>query len=108
MRWATGIRDAAEATYMLWLINHRVNAHLFDLDKDLSFRLLASCGLHRALRHEWLRGTATNRSTANVACRLLAEQHPTASDAIALATPNPSAVSTHPFQGQVPRYSAIP
>jgi hypothetical protein len=80
MRWATGIKDTAEATYMLWLINHRVNAHLFDLDKDLSFRLLASCGLHRSLHHEWLRGASSSQSTTNAAYRLLAEQNPTASD----------------------------
>jgi hypothetical protein len=81
MRWAAGVKDGMEAAYMLWLINKRVNLRLFDLyaDKELSFRLLATCGVHRPLRHEWL-PMVRHKSTDNAAYHLLAKQQPAASD----------------------------
>ena len=82
MRWATGVPDGVAAVYMLWLINHRVNRHLFDLSKhpDLCFRLLASCGRNTHLSRKWLAGP--QRSTGdNKALGLLAEHHPMANDA---------------------------
>jgi hypothetical protein len=82
MRWATGVRDSGTAAYALWLINRRVNRHLFDFHQhpDLCYRLLASCGLALGDVPEWLPGP---RRTAgeNAALRLLAEHHPMASDA---------------------------
>lgn len=82
MRFATGVKDGVAAAYMLWLINHRVNRHLFDLQKhpDLCYRLLASCGCDRNLAREWLAGP--KRTTGdNKALGLLAEHHPMASEA---------------------------
>ena len=82
MRMATGVQnDGMAAVYMLWLINRRVNCHLFDLkEPDLSFRLLASCGLQEgSLRREWLTGPR-QASHANLALDLLAKHHPTASE----------------------------
>lgn len=77
MRWTSGL-SGPEAPLTCWLLNQRVNRHLFDLDKDLSYRLLAACGLHRQLRHTWL--AAANPTGSNAAYQLLAEQHPAASD----------------------------
>jgi hypothetical protein len=81
MRWAAGVTDGVAAAYMLWLINHRVNRHLFDLHQypDLCYRLLASCGLDRSLSREWLAGP--QRTTGgNKALNLLAEHHPMANE----------------------------
>lgn len=78
MRWATCVQEGVAAAYMLWLINKRVNRHLFSLSDhpDLCFRLLASCGLQEhALRREWLKGPG-NRVDNNAALSLLAEHHP--------------------------------
>lgn len=77
MRWASGL-SGPEAPFTCWLLNQRVNRRLFDLDTDLSYRLLAACGLHRQLRHSWL--AAANQTSGNAAYRLLAEYHPAASD----------------------------
>jgi hypothetical protein len=83
MRYATCVQDGVVAACMLWLINHRVNRHLFDLQKypDLCYRLLASCGLDRGnLRYDWI--APPRRPVAdNAALRLLAEHHPLANDA---------------------------
>lgn len=84
MRWAATVSDSPEAAYMLWMVNDRANAHLFDLapsHPNLVFRLLASCGLDRALRHQWLPGGGRRRVNSNAATSLLAQQYPEASDA---------------------------
>lgn len=80
MRWATGVKDGITAAYALWLINRRVNRHLFDLEPDLAYRLLASCGIGTGSTPQWVAGP---RRTAgeNAALCLLAEHHPMASDA---------------------------
>ena len=82
MRWATGVKDSVAAAYLLWLINHRVNRHLFDLHQhpDLCYRLLASCGLNQSLPRNWLAGPQRTASD-NKALNLLAEHHPMASEA---------------------------
>jgi hypothetical protein len=85
MRWATCVQSMEEAGYMLWVINQRVNHHLFapgmDEHHDLSFRLLASCGLRNGvLSRTWLAGPRRGGS-ANPLFELLAEQHPMATDA---------------------------
>lgn len=80
LRWAAGVSAGSDAGCMLWLINHRVNRHLWAYQEpDLSFRLLASCGLGKSLRHEWLPAGRTG-GTINAAYRLLAEHHPDAND----------------------------
>lgn len=82
MRWATGIPDGAAAVMMLWLINQRVNRHLFDISTghpDLCYRLLASCGLNKPLRHDWIKGPGQG-ANENKALRLLATHHPDAND----------------------------
>lgn len=82
IRWASAVRgDGLTAAYMLLLVNERLNRYLFDLHKypDLCFRLLASCGCGRTLRHEWIKG-AERTVSDNVALQLLAEHHPLAND----------------------------
>lgn len=82
IRFVSAVRgDGAIAAYMLMMVNQRLNRHLFDLHKhpDLCFRLLASCGNGRVLRHEWLKGPERAASN-NLALQLLAEQHPLAND----------------------------
>jgi hypothetical protein len=80
MRWVSGVSDGAETAYMIWLVNDRLNHHLFDLEPDLCFRLLASCGLGKSLRYNWIKGPSrTIRS--NLALALLAEHHPLVNEA---------------------------
>lgn len=82
MRFAASVRgDGASAAYMLWLVNKRLNGHLFDLHQypDLCFRLLASCGTGRSMRREWIKGPGRTASD-NIALQLLAEHHPLAND----------------------------
>jgi len=81
IRFASNADDGVDAGVLLWTINQRVNRHLFDLHQhpDLSYRLLASCGLKRSVpRGRWLAGP--RRSTDNAALRLLADYHPAANE----------------------------
>lgn len=80
-RWAATTENGPNADLMLWLVNERVNRDLFDLHKhpELVFRLLASCGIGRPLRHKWL-AAARPLSASNKALALLAEHHPSASE----------------------------
>jgi hypothetical protein len=50
LRFASGVVGKRNALYMLWLINRRVNLHFFAIDKELSYRLLASCGTGQSMR----------------------------------------------------------
>jgi len=79
MRWASGIEGSTDALRLLWLINQRVNLRLYDQEPDLSYRLLASCGLGRSFKHNWLPFHAKT-ATSNAAYRLLLEHHPSAND----------------------------
>jgi hypothetical protein len=81
MRWAATVRNSHEASVMLWLVNERVNVHLFDLYKhpDLVFRLLASCGLGVVLDHQWLAGHK-RKAESNKAYAFLAKQYPDANE----------------------------
>lgn len=82
MRWAATINDGAEAAYMLWLVNERVNHNLFELSAkhpDLIFRLLASCGLGKPKKHQWI-STVSRKNQANAATNVLQECFPEASD----------------------------
>lgn len=73
--------DGPDAPLMLVLVNERVNLHLFDLQRhpDLSYRLLASCGLGKPLKHQWLSGHR-RKTESNKAYNLLAKQYPEAND----------------------------
>jgi hypothetical protein len=79
LRWAATVKDGHEASVMLWLINERVNVHMFDLYKhpDLVFRLMAACGLGVTLNHQWLSGHR-RALTHNKAYQLLADRYPDA------------------------------
>ena len=84
MRWATCVQ-AVKAGYMLWVINRRVNRYLFSPGlahhPDLMFRLLASCGLQDGvLQRTWIAGPKQS-GNGDLLLDLLAEQHPTATDA---------------------------
>ena len=79
---ATFTTDSDRAAEALWLVNERVNHHLFDLSSrhpDLLFRLLASCGSGRTARREWLT-LPPRRSDTNKAIELLRQQHPLANN----------------------------
>ena len=78
MRWAAGSEGGTNALCMLWLINQRVNHRLYEQDADLSFRLLASCGMRRRFKYNWL--APIQRTTNNAALHLLSDLHPSASD----------------------------
>lgn len=80
-RFVATVNDGPEASLMLVLVNERVNLHLFDLHKhpDLAYRLLASCGLGKMLKHQWLAGHK-RKAENNKAYDLLAKQYPEAND----------------------------
>lgn len=78
LRFASGVQGNRHALYTLWLINRRVNQHFFALDKDLSYRLLASCGTGQPMRREWIAGRRA--ATDNAALRFMAEYYPDASE----------------------------
>jgi hypothetical protein len=79
LRFASGVIGKREALYALWLINRRANVHFFTLnDKDLSYRLLASCGQGR-LRREWI--AARRPSQGNAAVDALLDHHSLANEA---------------------------
>lgn len=79
IRWASTVNDGPEAVYMLWIINERVNVHLFDLNKhpELLYRLMATCGLGKPLRHQWL-APHKRKGEGNKAFELLADYYPEA------------------------------
>lgn len=81
VRWAATIKDSPQSDIMLSMVNERVNAHLFDLQKhpDLVFRLMASCGLGASLGHQWLAGHKRNAET-NKAFEFMAQYYPDAND----------------------------
>lgn len=81
LRWAAGFKqDSIRTAQMLWLLNERVNNHLFDLGKhpDLLFRLLASCGMGH-MQREWFPMTP-RRSDTNKAVELLRTYYPFANN----------------------------
>lgn len=81
IRYAATVENSSEAAYMLWMINERVNVHMFELYKhpDLIFRLMASCGLGSPVRHQWL-PLHKRKGGSNKAFDFLAELHPEASN----------------------------
>ncbi len=81
MRWAATAEGTNEAVYMLWTINERVNLHLYDLYKhpELVYRLMASCGLGKALRHQWI-PSHKRKGGANKAFDFLVSIHPDANN----------------------------
>jgi hypothetical protein len=81
MRWAATVVDGPGAAYMLYMVNDRVNCHLYEFynHPDLVFRLLASCGLGNVQKHQWLAGTP-RKATGNAAANLVREHYPEASD----------------------------
>jgi hypothetical protein len=81
MRWAATVVDGPESAYMLYMVNERVNCDLYVFYRhpDLVFRLLASCGLGKVKKHQWLAGP-TRKPQSNPAFNLLHEQYPEASD----------------------------
>jgi len=82
LRWTVSVPDSEMACYNLWLVNERVNIHLWKLQQrhpDLLFRLLASCGFGTALEHRWLAGPG-GRGVADKARALVADMHPECND----------------------------
>jgi hypothetical protein len=80
-RFVATVDDGPESAVMLWMVNERVNVHLFDLHKhpDLTYRLLASCGLGVLLNHKWLAGPK-RKALSNKAYEFLEAHYPDASD----------------------------
>lgn len=81
-RFAVTVPNGPEAAYMLWMVNERVNGHLFALHKhpELVYRLLASCGLGKPQKHQWLAPPA-RKNTGNPVVNLLLTCYPEANDA---------------------------
>lgn len=82
LRWTVSVPDSEMASYGLWLVNERVNIHMWKLGHahpDLIFRLLASCGFGTVLKHTWLAGPVV-RSVTDKARALIGEMRPECND----------------------------
>lgn len=79
LRWAATCKtNDHHAARMLWLVNERVNRHMYLVlhrHPDLLFRLLASCGTGQSSRREYLKARP---GTTNKAINVLAEYNPQA------------------------------
>ena len=66
---------------MLLMVNELMNVHMFDLytHPELVYRLLASCGTGKTLKHQWLAGHK-RKSENNKAFQLLEKHYPEAND----------------------------
>lgn len=73
---ASFAQDSDRTAEALWLLNERVNNHLFDLGKhpDLVFRLLATCG-RGSLRRKFMKPPRRANGT-NKAVELLQKHYP--------------------------------
>ena len=60
LRWASAAQGPARDWYLL-AVNERANIHHYEMHQhpDLQYRLLASCGLGKKERHDWI---ATSKS----------------------------------------------
>lgn len=67
LRWLSTVRGPY-ADLMLMMVNDRANLDMFDLsgDPELQYRLMASCGLHGNVRHDWIAMPARGRSKSAV------------------------------------------
>ncbi len=81
LRWGSTVEGAQTAAYMLWLVNERVNVHMYTLYKhpDLIFRLLASCGVGSPQKHLWI-PMHKRKGGENKAIEFLATLYPEAND----------------------------
>jgi hypothetical protein len=81
MRWAATVDDGIESSYMLMAINDRVNINLYDITKhpELIYRLIASCGLGKKLKHQWIPGIK-RKALSSKAYAVLEECYPEANE----------------------------
>lgn len=81
LRWAATVEGGQEGAYMLWMVNENVNVHMYDLYKhpELVYRLIASCGVGKPLKHQWI-PAHKRKGGENKAFELLAKMHPDSND----------------------------
>lgn len=84
LRWAASVAgDGINHEYMLCAVNDRVNVNadiIMSSHPELMFRLAASCGVGRKLKHEWVPTHGRRGGKANKAFDLIARFHPSAND----------------------------
>jgi hypothetical protein len=56
LRWASAINDGPNAAVNVWLVNDRANMNFWEIagHPELQYKLLASCGLGKTQRHQWI------------------------------------------------------
>lgn len=56
LRWASAISDGQNSPLNTWLVNDRANVNFWEIadHPELQFKLLASCGMGRTQRHQWI------------------------------------------------------
>jgi hypothetical protein len=82
LRWASTVpNNGTEAYYMLFILNERLNVHLWTLQKhpELLYKLFASCGIGKQIKRQWLGDKQTKREN-NKAYNLLALHNTNASE----------------------------
>ena len=79
LRWAATAEGDNEGAYMLWMVNENVNVNMYALSKhpELIYRLFATCGLGKVLRHQWIAGPK-RKGQDNKAAAFLQQLHPDA------------------------------
>ena len=79
LRYASAVDDGPTSLYTLIMVNERVNVDMFDLYKhpDLVYRLMASCGVGKPLRHQWIAGHKRKSETSK-SYELLEKHYPEA------------------------------
>jgi hypothetical protein len=65
MRWASAITDGKSAGNQIVAVNEKVNKDFWDIadHPDLQFRLMASAGMGRKQRHEWIANAKADKSS---------------------------------------------
>jgi hypothetical protein len=82
LRWASAASDGPEADLMLMLVNERANMNFHDIweHPDLQFKLIASSGVGRKLRHQWI-PMAQRKKSASALHEFLSKYWPQANEA---------------------------
>lgn len=83
MKWASAVSDSSTAETQVTRINQRVNSGLWELQSypDLVYRLIASCGGGKKLRHQWIGKSKSSKAKGGEKLRdFISRYYPTAGD----------------------------
>jgi hypothetical protein len=81
LRWASAVTDGSASEHYLISVNDRANKNFWELTDhpELQYKLLASCGLGRQSRHQWIPMVGKGKSVDTIN-EFLSEFWPDAND----------------------------